>query len=84
MFVLNQRIRCIHTGYLPDKSVKPPLEKDKEYTVNNIAYDKEGNQHLDVGLKSAYNWITSKETGEELPEGNKIHWCHPSRFEEVI
>lgn len=49
--------------------------------IKEIILDAEGNQHLDVGLKSHLNYITSYETKEDLPRGKEIHWCHPSRFE---
>ncbi len=65
---------------LPGNKVAPPLEKDKEYIVKEIILDVQGNQHLDVGLVSEYNYITSYETKEELKRGDVIHWCHPSRF----
>lgn len=57
---------------------------DQPYPVKGIVLDSAGNQHLDVGLKSDLNWVKSIETGEELPDGDKIHWCHPSRFEEYV
>ena len=63
--------------------VAPPLELGKIYLVDRRTLDENGNEHLDVGLKSKYNYIRSWETKEELPDGDKIHWCHPSRFEKV-
>jgi hypothetical protein len=80
-FTVGQVVIAKHTGYLAGRSVKPPLEEGKHYPILNIIYDSKGNQHLDVGLTSRYNFIRSQETDEELPNGNIIHWCHPSRFE---
>lgn len=81
---------CVNAKYLRSKidntlnDHKPQLVEGKEYEVKEIIHDKEGNPHYDVGLESFLNYVRSIETGEELPRGNKIHWCHPSRFEEVI
>lgn len=65
---------------LPGNDRAPALELEKEYPVIEVILDSKGNQHLDVGLPSNLNYVTSHETGEELPRGNEIHWCHPSRF----
>lgn len=80
-FEIDNVVICKNTALLPGNEVAPPLEAEKEYPVKGIALDKEGNQHLDVGLVSLYNYIRSHETEEDLPNGDKIHWCHPSRFE---
>ena len=58
----------------------PPLKPNGLYTVNGITLDEEGNQHLDVGIPSEVSYVRSWETKEELPDGDKIWWCHPSRF----
>ena len=79
-FEIGQVVVALNNKPLEGNKVAPPLELEKEYTVKNIILDKAGNQHLDVGLWSDYNWITSWETKEELRDGDKIHWCHPSRF----
>lgn len=80
IFEIGQTVKCIKTEPFPGKQVAPPLFKDSEYQIKGIILDKEGNQHLDVGLISQYNYITSIETEEELKDGDVIHWCHPSRF----
>lgn len=77
---VNDKVVCINTKPIGDNDVAPPLEEKKEYTIKEIILDKQGNQHLDVGLVSRYNYIRSIETEEELPRGKQIHWCHPSRF----
>ncbi|HQJ57414.1 MAG TPA: hypothetical protein PLH46_07200 [Caldisericia bacterium] len=81
MFKEGDLIKAINIEKLPGKSIAPPLELDKEYEIISIVLDKKENQHINVGLESKYAYITSFETGEELPEGDSIHWCHPSRFE---
>jgi hypothetical protein len=79
-FNLNDVLIAINNKPLEGNSVAPELELDKEYTVKSIVLDSQGNQHLDVGLPSTHNYIRSWETKEELPNGDTIHWCHPSRF----
>lgn len=79
-FTEGQKVTCINILPLPGNSIAPPLEHDKEYTVQEIVLDKKGNQHLHVGLISTVNFVTSYETKEELPDGDSKHWCHPSRF----
>lgn len=82
-FKKNDTVRAVDTLPLGDNEVAPPLKMDENYTVKDICVDSAGNQHLDVGLKSRYNYVRSFETQEELPKGDSIHWCHPSRFELV-
>lgn len=74
------KLICINISVLSDTGIKPPLELNREYELKEVIHDKAGNPHYDVGLKSKYNFIRSLETKEELPNGDKIHWCHPSRF----
>lgn len=62
----------------------PPVVIGDEYPIEHIVLDKKGNQHLDLGLKSELNFVTSWETGEQLPDGDKIHWVHPSRVKLII
>lgn len=82
-FKLQDKVRANNVLPLPGNEVAPPLELDKEYLVFGICKDREGNQHLDVGLQSKFNYIRSHETDEHLPDGDTIHWCHPSRFVKV-
>lgn len=79
-FELGDSVKCVSINYLKGKLIAPPLELAQDYEVMAIFLDKRGNQHLDVGLKSVYHYISSFETGEHLPKGDQMHWCHPSRF----
>lgn len=79
-FEVGDKVRCVDTMVLSDSEIAPPLVLNQEYEVKGIVLDKKGNQHINVGLESKYNYIRSLETGEELPDGDKIHWCHPSRL----
>lgn len=78
------KVKCENIDPLPGNDVAPPLELGKEYPVIQIVRDSKGNEHYDVGLVSRYKFITSYETKEELPKGDEIHWCHPSRFTKII
>ena len=79
-YEVGQEVEVVKVGPLKGNDVAPPLNMGEFYPIKDIVIDSQGNQHLDVGLESAYNWITSFETKQELPNGDKIHWCHPSRF----
>lgn len=81
IFIVGESVTATNIEPLKGNEIAPPLELGKTYPVKNIFLDRDGNQHLDVGLESAYSYIRSYETGEYLPDGDKIHWCHPSRFE---
>lgn len=83
VFQIGDTVECVNIDPLPyDKHHRtcPKLKLGEEYPIKTIAYDSQGNQHLDVGLESSMNYIRSFETRENLPCGDKIHWCHPSRF----
>lgn len=87
------KVKCINNKPLKNRTSKPvlPVNEDKHpplvlgeiYDVKNIHTDAGGFQHWDVGLTSTVDYITSFDTGELLPDGDKIHWCHPSRFEKL-
>lgn len=81
IFSEGSEVRAINVAPLTGNDKAPVLELDKVYPVKQIILDSQGNQHLDVGLVSELNYVRSWETKEELPDGDKIHWCHPSRFE---
>ena len=79
-FTVGEEVEVIQIDPLPGNDVAPPLEIGQKYPVIGIYIDQQGNQHLDIGIVSRYNYIRSFETKELLPNGDKIHWCHPSRF----
>lgn len=84
-FEVKDTVLAVNVKPLEGNDEAPPLELEKEYVVQDIFLDKEGNQHLDVGLKSKLHYVSSHETKEKLPNSGmgKIHWCHPSRFVKV-
>lgn len=79
-FKIGDTVVCNNILPLHKKKIAPPLRSGSTYEVRKIFIDSKGNQHLDVGLASEYEYISSFETGEHLPDGDSIHWCHPSRF----
>lgn len=80
---IGQTIMCVKTIPLKGNDKAPDLEMGKEYTLQQIVYDRNQNPHFDVGVRSNVAYVTSWETQEELPDGDIIHWCHPSRFVEI-
>lgn len=83
MYEIGQTVKAMNNQPLKGNDKAPKLEIGQDYPVKGIVLDSKGNQHLDVGLVSELNYVTSYETQEQLPDGDKIHWCHPSRFELV-
>ena len=79
-YKVGDKVRAVNVNSFKNTEVAPPLTLQEDYIVRAIVMDRKGYQHLDVGLPSEYNYITSQETGEELRNGDKIHWCNPSRF----
>src|SRR5690606_12606755 len=82
-FEIGQTVKVVLVDPLPGNDVAPDLTLGDHKVIQDICTDRKGNQHLDVGLESNINYVTSWETGEELPGGDIVHWCHPSRFELV-
>lgn len=80
-FFIDDEITAINNKPLEGNDKAPELVIGKKYTVQSIVIDSQGNQHLNVGLVSKLSYVRSWETKEELINGDKIHWCHPSRFE---
>lgn len=72
---------CINIDPLEGNEIAPPLELDKDYTVIQTYTCVCKQNHYDVGLKSKHNWIRCYKCKREIPQGDSIHWCHPSRFE---
>lgn len=77
------KLKAINNKPLQGNDVAPALIIGCEYPANKIHTCVCGQDHIDVGLKSKYNWITCYKCRKELPDGDKIHWCHPTRFEIV-
>ncbi len=78
---IGDKVRCINNKPLVGNSIAPYLIVGNEYTILDVVRDSGDNLHLDVGIVSKWNYISSYETKEHLINGDLIHWCHPSRFE---
>lgn len=63
---------------LKGNDVGPEIKSGDVHTCRSVHMDSKGNPHIDIGLPLKVNYVTSYETGEELPK--TTHWCHPSRF----
>lgn len=80
-FSIGEPVICVNDQVLVGNEIGPPVTLYAHYDrINDIFVDSKGNQHLDVGIKSTIEFVTSYETGEKLPHSDKIWWCHPSRF----
>lgn len=66
---------------LSESGIAPPLNVGQKVSLRRSYICECGEIHLDVGLESKHNWISCHKCGEELPEGDKTHWAHISRFE---
>lgn len=71
IFKEGEKVTPVYFNPLPGNKVSPDIYKDDTYIVKSITLDSKGNQHLDVGVVSKYEFIRSYETGEELPDGKK-------------
>lgn len=80
LFKVGDRLVCMNADILPNNDYGPALIEGDTYTVKEIYVDKDGYQHIDVGIKSAMNFIRCYETQEDLPRGDQIQWCHAGRF----
>lgn len=80
-FKKGDSVKVVNVDLLKGNDKKPELILGSKHNIEEIIEDSKGFQHIDVGLKSKLNYIRSFETKEELKDGDKIHWCHPSRFE---
>lgn len=83
IYEVDDEVEIINQDPLPGNNVNPPVKIGERYKIKNIVLDRLNNQHLDLGLKSKYFFITSWETMEQLPEGDEIHWVNPIRVKLV-
>ncbi len=80
MFRPGEIVKPIFFSPLPGRSKAPQLVAENAYPIKSIIWDSQNYPHFNVGLESKLNFVTSYETGEELRDGDRIHWCHPIRF----
>ena len=60
---------CINSEKFSDKEVGPPLTKGNNYVIKEVITTTGGNDHIDVGLKSMYNYVSCQATGIRIPRG---------------
>jgi len=72
---------CKNDKPLKGNTIAPPVKLDETYEAKQVITCSCGKKHIDVGLVSEFNWVSCNDCKEVLPESDKIHWCHPSRFE---
>lgn len=83
MLKLGQAVRVINIAPLSDSGIVPPLSLGEERKIEAFTSCGCGEIHLDLGLKSKYNYIKCYKCGDELQLGYKIHWAHSSRVEPI-
>lgn len=74
-------LKCVSSAPLEGNGVAPPVNVGHDYTLQEIHTCSCGQEHYHIGLESNYNYVTCYNCKRELPNGDKKHWCHPSRFE---
>ena len=75
-FEVGQTVKATNIAPLAGNDRSPNLELNKDYPVKQIILDSKGNQHLDVGLVSELNYVTSWDTKE--PFSLSIPRCLPA------
>jgi hypothetical protein len=65
---------------LPGNEIAPNIKVGDHYDLVQTITCSCGQEHYDIGLKSEYNYIRCYACKKDLPKGDSIHWCHPSRF----
>lgn len=73
-------LKCINIKPLTGNDVAPNLTDGLNYRILAIIKCSCGQDHYDVGLTSLYNFIRCHDCKEHLPNGENVHWCHPTRF----
>lgn len=80
-FEVGDKVTCINAAILSKTGEGPALKPDQQYVIKaETTCACCGKQHLDVGLVSALAFVSCLDGGKKLENGDKIHWCHPSRF----
>jgi len=77
------KIEIVNDDYLPGNDVKPPIKIGEQHFVLREHVCKCGEIHLDIGLKSEYNFITCYKCREDLPESENIHWINQCRTKSI-
>lgn len=83
-FKKDDKLKAINIEPLEGNDIAPPLVEGETYTVTEVYVCKCGQDHVNVGLKSRYNWVNCYKCKTPIPTGDISHWCHPTRFEAVV
>lgn len=78
--MLGKIVQCVNAKPLEGNTIAPPLIEGESYPVVGVVVCECGQNHFNVGLISKVNYVTCYKCRKALPEGNAIHWAHPSRF----
>lgn len=76
-------LKVVNNKPLKHNDIAPPLVVGDTVNVKQTYLCKCGQDHIDVGLVSQYKYVRCYKCAKELPNGDTIHWCHPTRFEIV-
>jgi hypothetical protein len=76
-------LMAINVKPLEGNEIAPPLNLGYRYEPVQTHVCDCGQEHIDVGLESKVNFIRCHSCKKHLPEGDKVHWCHPTRFVDV-
>ncbi len=79
-FKVGDIVHVVKIEPLMGNMIAPPLFMNEEKEILRLTTCQCGKDHLDVGLISKFKYISCFNCEQELPEGDKTHWCHPSRF----
>lgn len=88
-FKVGETVKCIIEKALSSSGYGPNVKLNQTYIIKEIITTgkrketPEGYDHIDIGLPSEVGSVTCLETGDVIPRGETVAWCHPSRFETV-
>lgn len=74
------KVEVINDRVLEGNERCPDVANGQIYEIKNVYICRCGEEHVDIGLTSTLNFVTCYKCREDLPDGDKIHWCHSSRF----
>lgn len=77
---VGDQVICLIAKPLASSGYGPDVKLGEKYEVKEIITTRNECDHIDVGIKSVVGSVSCLETGDLLPRGNMIAWCHPSRF----
>jgi hypothetical protein len=85
IYYVGEAVEVVNVHPLKGNEIAPPAILNQKEEIKDIHIDREGNQHLDLGYISKYQYISSYETGEVLPNSGEggTHWVHPSRVKKI-